>query len=970
MEKNRKSKAKAMGVKSTFNINGSTVVTTFGKGNDAIVEKTIENGIVKTNTENPSIDLNVIKPDNKEFEVIKGRVSFPDEELPVLYMPKTEDVKINTGDKYVSYKEELEKRFFGRTFNDSIHIQLIYNILKINKILASHSNNATFVVNNLFSTVSGEPGRDIFESISTANTYSFVRNIEVQNLNPKAVESIKTFRETFDKIFDVRNNYSKEKPRRENARLSYYGNAYYKRNGKLRDDEDIFNSYALLGSIRNTVTDSLPSKLFSNILFNLDSNKVDKSFKDTLDRAIEDIDYVNNGFVKNNKVNYYILFSAYNCFSNNELRKQITRLFYEFAVTKAYKNMGFKIKQIRENIIKTAHPELADKKYDSCRSKLYQLLDFVIYYHYLDKDSEVQAIVDLLRASRSNEDKEKIYADEAKRVYGSIKEAFRRVTDLTNPVNIGRIDKNKVHVSEADIAAEKVTGYDYFSKLVYMLTLFLDGKQINDLLTTLIHSFENINAFKHTLSEIGETDPFVFPYEFFNNQKTVRIAKELRFINSVARMKISDPGYKKAQYTDAMIILGTQMSSKEISEEADAFLSKDTDNNLRNFLANNVIESRRYKYLVRYIRPSMAKAVASNPNIVRFVLNDIPEAQIKRYYDSVYMKHIVDRHKKDKYGNPLQRNIPPEPVSADEMRSKLSDVILRVKYDDFKDVRQKVRRGTEDELDKERKKAVIRLYLTVIYIFVKNMVNVNSRYVIAFHCLERDSGIFGYDMREKQYDSDGKPIYNKNYSFLTVVYINTANELYNAELEKPFKQRNKVKRPINQRFCRILENNLVFRAPSYSFTDRYSENPALRSEKRKMIENHMSGDNNDLAQKMQGYFRNNVAHLNVLRTFDSEITSVDGKTSTIISCLGRFNSYFEAYHFLMQLQLTVNASGFIAEKAEVKELRETLLKTGCYSKNTVKTLCAPFGYNLIRYKNLTINELFDKNAVNETDVKA
>ena len=45
-----------------------------------------------------------------------------------------------------------------------------------------------------------------------------------------------------------------------------------------------------------------------------------------------------------------------------------------------------------------------------------------------------------------------------------------------------------------------------------------------------------------------------------------------------------------------------------------------------------------------------------------------------------------------------------------------------------------------ENVAKERAKAVIGLYLTVMYLLVKNLVNVNARYVIAIHCLERDLG--------------------------------------------------------------------------------------------------------------------------------------------------------------------------------------------------------------------------------------
>lgn len=43
---------------------------------------------------------------------------------------------------------------------------------------------------------------------------------------------------------------------------------------------------------------------------------------------------------------------------------------------------------------------------------------------------------------------------------------------------------------------------------------------------------------------------------------------------------------------------------------------------------------------------------------------------------------------------------------------------------------------------KEKYKSIIRLYLTVCYLFFKNLVYVNSRYYSAFYNLEKDRSLF------------------------------------------------------------------------------------------------------------------------------------------------------------------------------------------------------------------------------------
>src|SRR5690606_29100886 len=56
---------------------------------------------------------------------------------------------------------------------------------------------------------------------------------------------------------------------------------------------------------------------------------------------------------------------------------------------------------------------------------------------------------------------------------------------------------------------------------------------------------------------------------------------------------------------------------------------------------------------------------------------------------------------------------------------------------------------SKEAIEKEQKKAYVDLYLTVLYLVNKNLVNINSRYVIAIHCLERDSQL--HDIHKDDY---------------------------------------------------------------------------------------------------------------------------------------------------------------------------------------------------------------------------
>lgn len=86
--------------------------------------------------------------------------------------------------------------------------------------------------------------------------------------------------------------------------------------------------------------------------------------------------------------------------------------------------------------------------------------------------------------------------------------------------------------------------------------------------------------------------------------------------------------------------------------------------------------------------------------------------------------------------------------SANKRREKLADMIAEIKFENFSDAGsyQKANatstRITSEAEIKRKNQAIIRLYLTVMYIMLKNLVNVNARYVIAFHCVERDTKLY------------------------------------------------------------------------------------------------------------------------------------------------------------------------------------------------------------------------------------
>lgn len=866
--KQKSKKAKAAGLKSTFIVGDELLMTSFGKGNKAIPEKKITGEEIEKLNEDENFEV-VSK--NKSYN-IKGRGIAADPNNP-LYASKT------VGEDLIGCKNVLEERYFGKVFDDNIHIQLIYNILDIEKIMAIHINNIIYELDNLQRRDDVEYG-DFIGNMSSWNTYEVFCNPQKHlAMNKKAADSVEKLLWQFDKY-------------KNDSRLTYFGDVFrnkYKGKNKY-DEEKMYYIFSVLGDIRQFCAHS--SNYSRDYLYNLKKHLKNET-KTVLDELYSnEIKNLNQGFIKNNDKNISIIFELFNAKAITD-KENLIKEFYEYVVRKTYKNIGFSVKKLREIMLVQNAETLLGKKYDSLRSKLYTLLDFIIYKYY-DKD-KIEKCVNTLRACLTEEAKKDFYFDEANRLWNSIKEQVKKLTEKMDGDLIKRIelsfDDNEL-IKKTINAVAITDNTDYFCKVIYLMTIFLDGKEINDLLTTLINKFDNISSFVRVMEERGIPCNFRPNYLMFG--KSDKIVENLREVNSFARMVKMEAKAKKALYIDALEILGIEMTEDELNEYVDEKLL-DTklgkgNHGLRNFIANNVIESTRFKYLVRYSNPKKVRAVANNRKVVEFVLRKIPDTQIDRYYESCFGGGIVDK---------------------EERIVALTDLITGLSFKDFEKVNQGAEDGTPEYNEKQQKQAIISLYLTILYLLTKNLVYVNSRYFLAFHCLERDAQL----QKDEKARNAGRD--RKNWCDLTKYIIdekrNNINNWFN-NLNEPTGNQKKRKWRI-ERSCNYLEDNI-----------------------------------SHIDDKTIKVYRNNVEHLGPIRNIDLYINDVE-----------KFNSYFELYHYLVQRTLIETKEEFLPRPLlpKVEEYFNAVKTHHTYCKDFVKALNSPFGYNLPRFKNLSVDALFD-----------
>ncbi|MDR1925585.1 MAG: type VI-D CRISPR-associated RNA-guided ribonuclease Cas13d [Planctomycetaceae bacterium] len=733
MTQKTKTAAKRIGIKSVL-LHGDdqVTITTFGKGNAAEIAITTDSqGTNLAQTYEPrNITAKAINShgEKRGIECIGTVAGNP---LEVLLNIPTE----NVGEDYLRLKGTLEKEFFGKEFpNDNVRIQIIHNILDIQKLLGIYVNDIIYTINNLQELPPDTPPEET-DIVGLA-----------MNDNKKVKERLK----------------------RIMPYVSFFGEAFYvpkkDRNGKISPAEietaDKHNIAVLrvLGTMRQATAhfkdlclpfsknDKLPKKFQKQ-----DDDKTHKITQDNwsvVDQLYKKrIDNINDDFMNKSKMNLCILFDLLNA-TDDEEKSDIAEEYYRFSILKEGKNLGVNMKLLREVMLKKYYPSVKDEMHDSYRSKIYAITDYLLFRECSTKDEKGRIVLKQemdwdakLRETQDDDEKETLYNDFACTAWEKVKsrlEPFYKKFNGTFPA----FDSEAPDLRFIDNTKLKTETELSLVKLLSFLCNFWEGKEINELLSAYIHKFENIQTFIDTLKKLNKKEKVQFSdrYGLFNeygNNNPGNIAKQLRHIVSIGKMK---PDLKEAKcplYKAAIEMLGAQ--DKYVSDEwleANVLtgdnLKKKSINPFRNFIAKQVIESRRFQYLVRYTKPKTVRALMKNPHIVHYVLQRI--------------SNIKDVHVTESQIDKYYKNLPEYDKSETRLDAKidaLTKYLTDFSFTNIEDQRKFIVNKLEDRNKAiEKLKALTGLYLTVAYIAVKNLVKTNARYYIAFACFDRDLAMF------------------------------------------------------------------------------------------------------------------------------------------------------------------------------------------------------------------------------------
>lgn len=915
-----KSKSKMAGVKSVFVIGDELLMTSFGDGDDAVLEKDIdENGVVN-DCRNPAAYDAVYGTDSirvkKTNNNIRAKVNNPlaksniRSEESALFRTRVNEYKREQKDKY-------ETLFFGKTFDDNIHIQLISKILDIEKTFSVVIGNIVYAINNLSLEQSIDRPIDIFGDKNT-------QGISLREDN----DYLKTMLPRCEYLFhNILNSDSDN-----NSKMNYNKVNKGKEEKDNRNNENIEKLKKALEVIKIIRVDSFHGvdgikgdQKFPRSKYNLAVNyneEIQKTISEPFNRKVEEVqqDFYRNSCVNIDFLKEIMYGSNYTDRGSDSLECS----YFNFAILKQNKNMGFSITSIRECLLDLY--ELNFESMQNLRPRANSFCDFLIYDYYCKNESERANLVDCLRSAASEEEKKNIYFQTAERVKEKFRNAFNRISRFDASYIKNSREKNlsggsslpKYSFIEGFTKRSKKINdndeknADLFCNMLYYLAQFLDGKEINIFLTSIHNIFQNIDSFLKVMKEKGMECKFQKDFKMFSHAG--HVAKKIEIVISLAKMKKTLDFYNAQALKDAVTILGVSKKHQylDMNSYLDFYMfdnrsgatgkNAGKDHNLRNFLVSNVIRSRKFNYLSRYSNFAEVKKLAQNPSLVQFVLSRIEPSLICRYYES-------------------SQGISSEGITIDEQIKKLTGIIVDMNIDSFENINNgeigmRYSKATPQSIERRNQMRVcVGLYLNVLYQIEKNLMNVNARYVLAFAFAERDALMLNFTLEECK---KNKKRSSGGFSFIEMTQFFIDKKLFKVATE-------------------AIKKNVL----------KYNGNPESL--------NHIPGEY--ICKNMEGYhentvrnFRNMVAHLTAVARvplYISEVTQID--------------SYYALYHYCMQMNILqgIEQSGKILDNIKLKNALENARVHRTYSKDAVKYLCLPFAYNISRYKALTIKDLFD-----------
>lgn len=528
---------------------------------------------------------------------------------------------------------------------------------------------------------------------------------------------------------DILNNALAKKPLCQEIETAI--NRFYQ-NQLEQTDKTVYDYLRLLSTIRNyTLHGNLDIECFNS--------------QSLVSIAKQDIDLFAKNFVQSNNKYFNILSQLY----APSDKQNIYQEFFEYSVFGDIKNVGFSIDKARKLITEQLEISIEDcenkQNASEYMNKFKKLLGFDLYQR-LKKSTQLSDLVIDLKQAEDEIEKQQVYQDFADKYISQNKDFAFKLKKLVLK-NIGKIENAPKIETNITFNSEEYCKNNFIN-LLYVFCTFLTKKDSNSLFAEIINKIESI-ADLISLAKILNININQNTFKNYENivsinadfEKTKRQLNLLRNLKNSASAKLVKD--KKSSLNDKQLEkIYNCFPNRNYSFEQ---FKQDTQKNekgevmtqktrqtkpLRNFLRNNVYVSKQFEYLLAYSDTKICPLVAKQKNLVEFVLNDMlginkttqdvedcvdmQHQAMYRYISKVYHDFVMDKASENSADFYINKN-------------QLAQLVDYISTFDLQYL-------TDSLFGKSQKNytVIVRLYLTVCYLIVKNIMNQNSSYFIAF----------------------------------------------------------------------------------------------------------------------------------------------------------------------------------------------------------------------------------------------
>ncbi|MBE5739003.1 MAG: hypothetical protein E7354_04685 [Clostridiales bacterium] len=782
------SNIKRLGVKSVHYANNTVIVEDhFSKNTNILFTAEYENiDDLKSCT---NIDKTA---ENKgvRFTDLKNKNGF---ELSAMAQKQILKSRVNRVKK-VSYTQEL----FDITTDNNIEVQIFSNLEDVKKVIAPYYNNVAYAINSLYRDISNDDsyGFDKIGSIPVdADWYNFLKDapdkkekwttyiipsykkviarfgiqmeknqqvnfckcleyVAIRNglfvkfkdekvdpdklLNKKIQEKLDKLisdKEVNDKLFELAKTPVSEFCAEANA-IPLYRYAFIGQKGKriekivldkleeneilsslvrkIDENETTYNYLRLLSAIRQYVVhNSRKVRIDKNVFIN--------------DTAKRDVEEFAKQFQKNNYKYFCILKELY---SDSDILEQ----FFDYTVFDEARNLKISIDKIKKGI--TANIDISadvePDKLSEYANKFRTVTMFALTKYLKENVGEIEDFLANIKVCSSDEEKAGVYEQKAKEFITKF-DSFKDIRSVvkkhlgTQKVN----EKFDFYPSDINFGRDS----NVFFNMLYVMSKFLTVNEARIMFQKIKSKYDSVKSLLKIAELTGVTlsDNLFDRFRMiFDKERVDEYQKQLIVLQSIrTRNGVSQEGFAKELKRIFDMFKKDDISYEEFEKE----LSLDENQNeiknksfklkpLKSYLRNDVYKSKQYQYISSFASAGICQKIMENKDIVAFVLNGMLYQEGKlsmpmhKYVAKVY--HDFRREKIDE--NSANYLLDQNQISSlvnSLCDLKLENIIEAI----FKESRVNY-------------KALVRLYLNICYLFVKNIISLNSTYLIQFQDYE------------------------------------------------------------------------------------------------------------------------------------------------------------------------------------------------------------------------------------------